>query len=250
MIAGSTCAAAAVDAPASDRAVVVAGAIAQLRAHSLYRDQVDWSALGTRYRRIEVDTPAWVRPDVFIQRLLVEIGDHHGFVLDRAGIRRISSAPESTPTDMRARTLTAGTRQAVMSYIAVPSTSAFDARATARYARAMRSALAQLDRAGACGYVVDLCGNPGGNMWPMLLGLQPLLGEGAVDYVMFFETARMLDRKDDSTNSFAPTSTSPSTSSAPAMAATQRSTQRSNGSAHAACTDTANKKPGKARAFL
>ncbi|KQY96344.1 S41 family peptidase [Brevundimonas sp. Root1423] len=31
-----------------------------------------------------------------------------------------------------------------------------------------------------CGYVLDLRGNVGGNIWPMLAGLSPLLGEGPV----------------------------------------------------------------------
>ncbi len=30
----------------------------------------------------------------------------------------------------------------------------------------------------ACGYVVDLRGNTGGNNWPMLIGLSGLLGDG------------------------------------------------------------------------
>ena len=36
------------------------------------------------------------------------------------------------------------------------------------------------ESAGTCGYIVDLRRNPGGNMWPALLGLQPLLGDGVV----------------------------------------------------------------------
>ena len=31
---------------------------------------------------------------------------------------------------------------------------------------------------GACGWVIDLRGNVGGNMWPMLLAIGPLLGDG------------------------------------------------------------------------
>jgi hypothetical protein len=38
--------------------------------------------------------------------------------------------------------------------------------------------LAELDRSHPAGWVVDLRGNVGGNMWPMLTGVGPLLGEG------------------------------------------------------------------------
>lgn len=36
-----------------------------------------------------------------------------------------------------------------------------------------------VDAQGTCGWVVDLRFNPGGNMWPMLAGVGPLLGEGS-----------------------------------------------------------------------
>ena len=46
-----------------------------------------------------------------------------------------------------------------------------------RYADAIRNGLQSLDRRGVCGWLVDLRANGGGNMWPMLTGLGPLLGK-------------------------------------------------------------------------
>lgn len=40
--------------------------------------------------------------------------------------------------------------------------------------------IARLDAADACGFVLDLRGNSGGNLWPMLVGVGPLLGDGEV----------------------------------------------------------------------
>jgi carboxyl-terminal processing protease len=37
-----------------------------------------------------------------------------------------------------------------------------------------------LESGGACGWIVDLRGNGGGNMWPMLAGIGPLLGDTVV----------------------------------------------------------------------
>jgi carboxyl-terminal processing protease len=45
------------------------------------------------------------------------------------------------------------------------------------YTAAVRTALERMDREHLCGWIVDLRGNGGGNMWPMLRGLGPLLGE-------------------------------------------------------------------------
>jgi carboxyl-terminal processing protease len=48
-----------------------------------------------------------------------------------------------------------------------------------RYTRAALTGLASLEAtAKPCGWIVDLRGNTGGNVWPMLLGLGPLLGDG------------------------------------------------------------------------
>lgn len=48
------------------------------------------------------------------------------------------------------------------------------------YARSAQRLIEEADAAGACGWLVDLRGNGGGNMWPMIAGLGPLLGEGNV----------------------------------------------------------------------
>lgn len=46
-----------------------------------------------------------------------------------------------------------------------------------RYTQAVRDGLIEMAGAGICGWIVDLRDNDGGNMWPMLAGLDPLLGE-------------------------------------------------------------------------
>ncbi|UWZ84049.1 S41 family peptidase [Occallatibacter riparius] len=42
----------------------------------------------------------------------------------------------------------------------------------------LQKILAELDQSRPAGWIVDLRGNVGGNMWPMLTGIGPLLGEG------------------------------------------------------------------------
>lgn len=44
------------------------------------------------------------------------------------------------------------------------------------YTATLRHSLELLDRQRVCGWIVDLRGNTGGDMWPMLSGLDPLLG--------------------------------------------------------------------------
>lgn len=46
------------------------------------------------------------------------------------------------------------------------------------YETKLQKIVGDLDRSHPAGWVVDLRGNVGGNMWPMLAGIGPLLGEG------------------------------------------------------------------------
>jgi C-terminal processing protease CtpA/Prc len=48
------------------------------------------------------------------------------------------------------------------------------------FAVELQEHVARLDAAGACGFVLDLRSNSGGNLWPMLVGVGPLLGDGEV----------------------------------------------------------------------
>lgn len=48
------------------------------------------------------------------------------------------------------------------------------------YAGIMQQIIRDVDQPPACGWVVDLQGNTGGSLWPMLAGIGPVLGEGVV----------------------------------------------------------------------
>lgn len=52
------------------------------------------------------------------------------------------------------------------------------------YGRQIQDAIAAADRADLIGWIVDLRSNGGGNMWPMVAGLGPILGEGPLGYFL------------------------------------------------------------------
>lgn len=54
-----------------------------------------------------------------------------------------------------------------------------------RYADALGTGLASARDQGACGAIVDLRGNTGGNMYPMLAGVSPLLPDGPAFFFRF-----------------------------------------------------------------
>ena len=48
------------------------------------------------------------------------------------------------------------------------------------FATQLQAIIREVDTVGLCGWIVDLRSNGGGNMWPMLAGIGPILGEGVV----------------------------------------------------------------------
>ena len=56
------------------------------------------------------------------------------------------------------------------------------ARPPTAFARQIQDAIAAADRDDLIGWIVDLRSNGGGNMWPMIAGVGPLLGDGPLGY--------------------------------------------------------------------
>jgi C-terminal processing protease CtpA/Prc len=72
-------------------------------------------------------------------------------------------------------------------YVHVPQWSGGDVS----LADSLQTAIMTLEGAGVCGWIVDVRANGGGNMWPMLAGIGPLLGDTLVGA---FGTAPQADR--------------------------------------------------------
>lgn len=169
-------------------------AIAAVRGAAYRSGQVDWPALeaAVRAKAAGARDPLDLLPAYVV--LLDGLGDHHSFVQatpaqERAYVERhgrsvrsasgIVDGPMHPPSAFarrprEARDLSlAGRRTARL--LVVPAFSGYPPEAQA-YTDGLFQSLAE-SAGRACGYVVDLRGNGGGNMWPMVTGLSPLLGD-------------------------------------------------------------------------
>jgi carboxyl-terminal processing protease len=61
-----------------------------------------------------------------------------------------------------------------LAYVEAPGTAGTNEQ---EYARRLRAAIEIVDQSSVCGWIVDLRRNLGGNMWPMVQALRPVLGE-------------------------------------------------------------------------
>lgn len=171
-------------------------AVATTRAMAFRAKDVDWPTLEARVRAAATDAKDLIDLLPAFEILVEGLGDGHSFVNvsteDRAtfrarygyefdakrSYRKVTSKfrgrrqPES-------RALAIGPKGSA-TLVTVPQRQGGGAQATA-YAEALYANVAGGAKT-SCGYLVDLRGNQGGNVWPMVAGLSPLLGEGWRSY--------------------------------------------------------------------
>jgi hypothetical protein len=167
-------------------------AMAAFRAHSVHRTTVDWrtledsvvaqsdgaqtpsdtwSALTVALRSVDPHSFLMPPPDrmaAFIAKMAA--ADTQRVRLPRRPAARVAPPPPpSVPPE--------GLLEGRIGVVLVPPLSGQN-RPT--YVDSLSARIGALDSAGACGWVVDLRENTGGNMWPMLAGVGPLLGAEVV----------------------------------------------------------------------
>jgi C-terminal processing protease CtpA/Prc len=125
-----------------------------------------------------------------LRQAIVALGDHHSFLIAPSNTSALRAPPNTsaliTPPNISGQGLPFGTGIAAIDarllppgigYIYIPGTDGQGSDATA-FADALQEAVETLDSSRPCGWVVDLRRNVGGNMWPMIAGIGPVLGEG------------------------------------------------------------------------
>jgi len=163
-----------------------------LEDHSVKKHQIDWAVFrDITFREAEgARSPAETYPAII--SALVRIDDNHSFFTPPGGTvppggplnapqsvgRRFGVTLEDVATeDPVARLLESG-----FGYLQVPPFSGGAEEANALVAR-YHDLIGEVDAsAPVCGWIVDVRGNTGGNMWPMVAGVAPLLGEGTVGH--------------------------------------------------------------------
>jgi carboxyl-terminal processing protease len=145
---------------------------------SLKLDKMDWNAY-----RLEVisriDPLSHVSPESMlplVKEALDRLGDKHSCII----ANKNGSTPElaqdfftsSVFADIRGQLL------GEVGYINVPELVSFNPSILVKYATKMQEMIENVTAQGAKNWVVDLRGNKGGDMWSMLAGLGPIMGNG------------------------------------------------------------------------
>jgi carboxyl-terminal processing protease len=178
-------------------------ALAILQANFLHRDAIDWPTLRSEVlnQAGHAQTPVDTYPA--LRYALASLGDHHSYLqltpaLAEAEATRKPSLVDPSrmpapivrkqsfpfPSPFRTRRLPEGAlvmgsprpvAQVVVPLFSSPNRPELDAFATA-----IQTVIRTLQADRPCGWLVDLRGNGGGNIWAMLAGIGPLIGDGLV----------------------------------------------------------------------
>lgn len=149
-----------------------------MQERSLRRFDIDWNDF--RAKVFAEAGAAQTIPDLYptIRRALTLLGDGHSWYQPVSGetifaTTRTCGAPAIGPPSL----------PATIGYVRVQSFSGSGGEATG-YATALQQAIREADRDDLAGWIVDLRGNGGGNMWPMIAGVGPVLGAGLAGYFL------------------------------------------------------------------
>ena len=153
-------------------------AISIITAHAFYRDSVDFQEIVDYARLLASDakTPAdCYGPIAFILQGLNQ-KDHHSFFQTASQARALNSDNGEDFTLPSGRLIGKD-----IGYIKVPATGALNDAVVKLYADSLQRLIKKLDSKNIRGWIVDVRDNTGGNSFPMLLGLGPIMGEGIFD---------------------------------------------------------------------
>ena len=144
-----------------------------MQANSVNRKTIDWPTF--RQTVIGVESNAQTIQDLYprIRAALSLLNDHHSFYVGPDSTS-ISSPPLAGCTEAPPPAVQVPEG---IGYVKVGSFAGRSSAETA-FAQAIHDVIGAADGTKVTGWIVDVRNNGGGNMWPMVAGLGPILGDG------------------------------------------------------------------------
>lgn len=158
-----------------------------IKAHSLYRSTLDTVMLEDQLRII-LGGGRSVEDFHQVANFFLKSVDKHSFYWSKAEADVWSGADGGEPdSSLSGKTfdfpITTGHLIGDdVAYVNMPAFNSGIAQWDTYFADTLQGLIRALDRPGLKGWVLDLRGNQGGNCWPMLAGIGPVLGTGVCGY--------------------------------------------------------------------
>ena len=164
-----------------------------IKQNSLFTDSLNWVEIEANVRELSKGVKT-VQEARFLADYLIEklrsAGDNHSFIQDKVSTEKYTKV-NSNPNKPESKLLSAN-----IGYISVPGFSSTNPDVSLQFASNIQNMIRKMDnQTNIKGWIVDLRGNTGGNMYPMIAGLGPLIGEGNLGY--FVKTVNKKEQKNN-----------------------------------------------------
>ncbi|HMQ63760.1 MAG TPA: S41 family peptidase [Flavilitoribacter sp.] len=151
--------------------------------NALYKDSVDFNSIKQYAGQLIAGAQTTADCYPAIQYVLSRLNDHHSFFWNPDQVRawetnQASGSAEPAPLVFSQGRVIDGT----VGYLSMPFFALGDSLAGLTFADSLQHLIRSLDSKAIEGWVLDLRTNTGGNCWPMLAGIGPVLGEGVCGY--------------------------------------------------------------------
>ena len=161
-------------APAASRAAHLSEVLDAVQSHAYYANRINFPAWRDKLAKRAATGPITPYDDLqLVGQLFVELGDRHSFRLSAGEWARLNDTFKSDT--LASKPPDGDVAPGGIGYLELPSvTAAAGSGAYATYVDAAHLVLTSP----ACGWILDLRGNSGGSVAPMLAAVSPLLGSG------------------------------------------------------------------------
>ena len=148
-----------------------------MEVNSINRNTISWDDFRTQVLARAENAQNVTATDDALRLALQLLGDNHSFIRKQNGTFISGSSIVCRPSD-----LSPVATPDNVGYIKINSFSGNDQSESLAFAENIQNEIRVQDSENISGWIVDLRNNPGGNMWPMLAGVGPVLGEGIAGY--------------------------------------------------------------------
>ena len=150
-----------------------------------HRDLVDWKDLAAKARQQLLNADNCDDAYASINWCFKQLGERHSFMMTPDKAARYNG-DESLEGPVNLADLVGEIHgewlEDSIGYLTIPWVHTTDSLVCERVADSLQTVIARLDSRHVSRWIIDLRNNSGGNCWPMLAGIGPLLGDGVYGY--------------------------------------------------------------------
>jgi carboxyl-terminal processing protease len=156
-------------------------ALELIRVHHRKVAKSDWQTISANAQSEIANAKVPQETYPAIRRVLAALNEPHSFLIEPSAVpaqnnvqhqKRQDTGPQPLAPEWKIE----GGRFGILTLPELNTLGDLEGKTGMAYTSAVRSGLTTMDKKPICGWIVDLRQNSGGNMWPMLWGLDPLLG--------------------------------------------------------------------------